>query len=145
MFLAKRGFAAALFLASFATSVPAIFEEGLPPTIDEAHGFLGGTFQRYSVAYSGQNAVRASRATAYGGDGCSSDIASGRSKRPMKVDWSAVSAVEQLDGNVVDLLSSGSRGNVRVYFPNERSARSSAHAFEVLRAACVAPSLTARR
>jgi hypothetical protein len=61
----------------------------------------------------------------------------------MKVDWSQVSAVEQFDDNTVDLVGTG--GYVRVYFPNERAARSAANAFEVLRMACVPPSLTARR
>jgi hypothetical protein len=45
----------ALFLLGFATNAPAIFEDELPPTPDEAHGFLGGTFQRYAVAYAGNN------------------------------------------------------------------------------------------
>jgi hypothetical protein len=132
----------ALFLLGFATSAPAIFDDGQRPTVDEAHGFLGGTFQRYPVAY---NAGRAStaRAVAYGGEGCSSELAPGQRKRAMKVDWSQVYSVEQLDGNAVELT--GTRGNLRVLFPNERAARSAANAFEVLRAACAPPSLTARR
>jgi hypothetical protein len=133
----------ALFLLGFATNAPAIFEDGLPPTPDEAHGFLGGTFQRYAVAYAG-NHGRAGRATAYGGDGCVSELASGRQKRAVTVDWSAVSEVAQLEGNAVDLRGAGAHGNVRLYFPNERAARSSAHAFEVLRVACEPPALTAR-
>jgi len=137
----------ALFLLGFATSAAAIFEDGQRPTVDEAHGFLGGTFQRYSVGYAGLHAGRPSlaRVAAYGGDGCNSELAPGRGKRAMKVDWSQVSAVEQLDGNVVELQGAGARGNVRVLFPDERSSRSAANAFEVLRSACVPPSLTARR
>jgi hypothetical protein len=135
----------ALFLLGFATSAPAIFDDGQRPTVDEAHGFLGGTFQRYAVGYAGQHAGRATlaRTAAYGGEACSSELAPGRGKRAVKVDWSQVSAVEQLDGNAVEL--SGTRSNLRVLFPNERAARSAANAFEVLRAACAPPSLTARR
>jgi hypothetical protein len=143
VFMNNRMFPA-LFLLCFATSAFAIFEDGQRPTVDEAHGFLGGTFQRYALAYAGQNAVRA-RATSYGGDGCSSELAPGQRKRAMKVDWSQVSAVEQLDGNAVELQGAGARGSVRVFFPDERAARSAANAFEVLRMACVPPSLTARR
>jgi hypothetical protein len=135
----------ALLLLGFATGASAIFDDGQRPTVDEAHGFLGGTFQRYSVGYAGQHAGRASlaRIAVYGGEGCSSELAPGRGKRAMKVDWSAVSAVEQLEGNAVELRGGGARGNVRVFFPNERAARSAANAFEVLRSACVPPSLTA--
>ena len=137
----------ALFLLGFATSAHAIFDDGQRPTVDEAHGFLGGTFQRYTVGYAGQHAGRAAlaRTAAYGGEGCSSELAPGRGKRAMKVDWPAVAAVEQLEGNVVELQGAGTRGNLRVLVPTERAARSAANAFEVLRAACEPPSLTARR
>jgi hypothetical protein len=135
----------ALLLLAFATSAPAIFEDGQRPTVDEAHEFLGGTFHRYPVAYAGQNAARASlaRNAAYGGDGCSSVLVPAGGKRALTVDWTAVSSVEQLDRNAVDLLRA--RGNVRMHFPDERSARSAAHAFELLRSSCEPPSLTAYR
>ena len=151
-FFLKRGFAAALSLLPFATSVPAAFEDGLPPTIEEAHAFLGGTFQRYPVALAGANLAggnvrRAApgRVAAYGGEGCVSELSPDRRNRAMKVDWSAIAAVEEPGPNAVDLVGSHPHGNLRVYFPNHRAARSAANAFEVLRSACVPPSLTARR
>jgi hypothetical protein len=139
-FFARQGFAAALFLLGFASSATAIFDHDLPPTNEEAHAFLGGTFQRYQVAYAG-DARQATRASAYTGDGCVSQL--GRGQRALKVNWSAVSAVEQQGDRAVELQST--RGNMRVYFPNERATRSAANAFEVLRSACVPPVLTARR
>jgi hypothetical protein len=137
----------ALLLLGFATNAHAIFEDGQRPTVEEAHGFLGGTFQRYSVGYAGQHSGRMSlaQAAAYGGDGCSSALVPAQRKRSMKLDWSRVSAVEQLDGNVVELQGAGTRGKLRVLFPNERAARSAANAFEVLRDACAPRSLTAQR
>ncbi len=146
-FILKRGFAVALSLLGFATSVPAVFEDGLPPTVEEAHAFLGGTFQRYSVALAGGNSRRASpgRIAAYGGDGCISELSADRRSRAMKVDWSAISAVDRSGENAIELVASRPNGNFRVYFPNERAARSAANAFEVLRGACVPPALTARR
>ena len=136
IFLARRAFAGVLVLLPFATSAPAVFEDGLPPTVEEAHAFLGGTFQRYQVAYGDENVRRASGAAAYAGEGCNSELVSDRRKPALLVDWSAISAVGQLEGNAVELQAASPQRNVRLYFPNQRAARSSANAFEVLRSAC---------
>src|SRR6185295_15463241 len=124
-FLLKRGFAVALSLLPFATNVPAAFEDGLPPTMEEAHAFLGGTFQRYPVALAGAQIKRGSpgRVSAYGGEGCISELSPDRRNRAMKVDWSAISAVEEPSPNSVDLVGSHPNGNLRVHFPNHRAAR----------------------
>lgn len=148
-FLARQGFAASLFLLGFATSVPAVFEDGLPPTIDEAHAFLAGTFQRYPVGYVTGNGRHAARPAAYGGEGCMSKLAGGRD-RAVTLDWPAIASVEQLGpGEVeVEVVDGRRHANIRLSFPDERSARSSANALEVLRKSCAAPaeaSLAARR
>jgi hypothetical protein len=124
---------------------------GPPPTVAEAHEFLGSTFQRYSIGYvvwhgRGLGDNHRGRAGYYGGRDCHSEVGTGRSNRAFEVDWSLISAVENsgpeaiyVSGQLVRASENpGARhdANFHLYFPNARVARSVASALDLLRRSC---------
>jgi len=122
-----------------------------PPTLADAHEFLGSTFQRYSIGYivwhgMGMRDNHQGRAGYYGGRDCYSEVGTGMSNRAFAVDWSLVSGVEMsgaeaiyVSGQLVRASQdSGGRheANFHLYFPNARVSGSVLHAMEFLRSSC---------
>ena len=122
-----------------------------PPTIADAHEFLGSTFQRYSIGYivwhgEGPRDNHQGRAGYYGGRDCYSEVGTGTSDRAFAVDWSLVSGVEMsgaeaiyVSGQLVRASQDSGRrheANFHLYFPNARVSKSVLHALEFLRSSC---------
>jgi hypothetical protein len=144
------GAALAFVLSAAQFSGHALAQEFVPPpTLAEAHAFLGDTFNRYSIAYVVWHGARGSakgRAGYYGGRDCLSEIGTGSSNRAFAVDWSLISAVERSGPDAIYVIGQlvrpvghpeGRRdANFHLYFPNAVVSRSVLNAFELLRGSC---------
>jgi hypothetical protein len=132
---------------------------GPPLTPNEAHQFLGGLFERYSIGYVVWHGGRTrdndrGRAGFYGGRDCFSELGTNRDYRidpdgrAFAVDWSLVSLVERSGPDAVYVTGQllrpardeGARGrryaNFHLYLPDAGVSKSVFNAFEVLRSAC---------
>lgn len=124
---------------------------GPPPTVAEAHEFLGSMFQRYSIGYvvwhgAGQRQNRRGRAEYYGGRDCYSEVGTGSSSRAFAVDWSLVSAIQMSGAEAVYVSGQLLRAtqdpfvrreaNFHLYFPDAKVAKSVSNALEILRSSC---------
>lgn len=138
------GAALALFLCATNASAQAY---GPPPSLAEAHAFLGNTFNRYSIGYIVWHGARGNdkgRAGYYGGRDCYSEVGTGSSHSAFAVDWSLISAVERsgpeaiyVTGQLVRPVDGGRRNaNFHLYFPDAAVSRSVLNAFELLRSSC---------
>jgi hypothetical protein len=122
-----------------------------PPTVAEAHEFLGSTFLRYSISYVVWHGGhlrdnRRGRAEYYGGRDCYSEVGTGSSNRVFAVDWSVISRVEMSGREAIYVSGQLVRAsqdpfvrresNFHLYFPNASVARSVANALEILRSSC---------
>jgi hypothetical protein len=143
--------AAALALSLCGTNAIAAFDDGPPPSANEAHAFLAETFQRYAMGYVVWYGGRTTqnhrgRAGYYGGQDCHSEFGIERSGSAFAVDWSMISSIEISGTDGIYVMGQLARPaqhaggrhytNFHIYSPDARVSRSVWNAFEVLRSSC---------